>query len=814
MHGYNHKDIEKKWQDKWAADKLYETPDKVEGKENEYILVEFPYPSGDLHVGHWYAFAVSDMYARLRQAQGKNVMFPIGFDAFGLPAENAAIKHGLNPRVWTEKNMETMHDQSSLMGAMFDPTRKLATCDPEYYKWTQYIFTQFFEKDLAYQADTNVNWCPSCKTVLANEQVAEGCCDRCDSEVEHKNMKQWIMRITNYAENLIDDLEELNWPQQVKDAQKNWIGKSQGVEFVCNVKDLDIEMKMYNSVPQTFMAETFTTIAPEHPLVKDLIAGTDQEKEVIEYLAEMKEKKDKDKFSLEKELKGVFTGRYVENFCNTGKNLPIWIAPYVITDYGTGIVNASAHDERDFLFAKENNIPLHPVMFPEDQDETLKIKNLEYAYCKDPKGIIQEPEQFKGRMWYEAREDIIDYLVENKFAERKVNYKLRDWGVSRQRYWGCPIPIIHCADCGPVAVPQADLPVVLPDIEDYLPNAEGRSPLSKVTDWVNTTCPSCQKPAKRETDTLDTFVDSSWYFLRYADPKNAEAFADPEKMQQWMPVDFYSGGAEHTTMHLLYSRFFVKAMNDCGLIDIREPFKQRLNRGLILGPDGNKMSKSKGNVINPDEIVERLGADTVRLYLAFIGPYNEPGNYPWDPNGVVGVRRFLERVWRLHETLQEVDGEGVLKALNQMIDKVTQDAGRLKFNTAISAMMVFVTQAEKKGVSRASYEILLKILSVFAPHVTEELYSILGNTDSIHRESWPEVDRTLLIEDTVVIGVQINGKRRTEHKFSIDASQEDVENIAKNDIPEIKKHLANFEIARIIYVSGKIVNIVGKSLDN
>lgn len=814
MHGYNHKDIEKKWQEKWTVDGLYETLDTVEGKENEYILVEFPYPSGDLHVGHWYAFAVSDIYARLRSAQGKNVMFPIGYDAFGLPAENAAIKRGINPRTWTEKNMETMSEQFSLMGAMFDPRRKLATCDPDYYKWTQYLFTEFFKNDLAYQADTIVNWCPSCKTVLANEQVTEGKCERCDSEVEHKNMKQWMMRITNYAEPLIDDLNDLDWPQQIKEAQKNWIGKSQGVEFVCTIKDLDIEVKMYNSVPQTFMAETFTTIAPDHPLVKELIAGTDQEEAVLEYLQEIKEKKAKDKFSLDKETKGVFTGRYIENFCNTGKDLPIWVAPYVILDYGTGIVNASAHDERDFAFAKENNIPLHPVMFPEDKTEAEKVRNQEYAYCRDPKGIIQEPEVFKGRQWQEAREDIIEYLIENKFAERKINYKLRDWGVSRQRYWGCPIPIIHCDSCGAVPAPKEDLPVVLPDVEDYLPNDEGRSPLSKAPDWVNTQCPECGKDAKRETDTLDTFVDSSWYFLRYADPKNQDTFADPKKVKQWLPVDFYSGGAEHTTMHLLYSRFFVKAMTSCGLIDMKEPFTQRLNRGLILGPDGNKMSKSKGNVINPDEIVELLGADTVRLYLAFIGPYNEPGNYPWDPNGVVGVRRFLERVWRVSESLLDTDGEGTEKALHQMIDKVTNDAGRLKFNTAISAMMTFITHVERNGISQASYETFLKVLSVFAPHITEELYHNLGNPESIHLNAWPEIDTALLAEDTVVIGIQVNGKRRAEYEFAVGATQKDVEKIIAQEGENITNHLKNFEIARIIYVPGKIVNIVGKTLDN
>ncbi len=793
MHGYNHKEIEKKWQEKWSVDGLYVTPNSVSGKDNEYILVEFPYPSGDLHVGHWYAFAVSDMYARFKQATGKNVMFPIGFDAFGLPAENAAIKNGLNPRIWTEKNMETMHEQFSLMGTMFDPSRKIATCDPDYYKWTQYIFTKFYENDLAYTTTATVQWCPSCKTTLANEQVVSGACERCGTDIEQKEMNQWMLRTTRYAEELITEFDDLEWPEAIKDAQKAWVGKSSGAEITFKVVKEDseeiVDLPVFTTRPDTLYGVTYAVLAPDHNLLELLRRSIKNIQEVDSYRVETEKKTERDRLE-QKEKTGVrLQGIFAKNPL-TDDLVPMFIADYVLASYGTGSIMAvPAHDERDEEFAKKFDLEIRSVI---DED-----------------GVLINSGEHDGLGIEEAKKVITnasDGVLTN-------TYRLRDWGVSRQRYWGCPIPIIHCDTCGPVSVPKEQLPVILPEVEDYLPNDEGRSPLSKATDWVNTLCPSCAAPAKRETDTLDTFVDSSWYFLRYTDPNNAEAFADEERIKNWMPVDFYSGGAEHTTMHLLYSRFFVKAMNDCGLIDFREPFKRRLNRGLIIGTDGNKMSKSKGNVINPDEVVERLGADTVRLYLAFIGPYNEPGNYPWDPNGVVGVRRFLERVWRLKDSIVNEESENIKKLLHKTIEKVTNDTQRLKFNTAISTMMTFVTQAEKQKVTQETYEVLLKLLSVFAPHITEELYFSLENKKSIHTISWPTFDETLLKDDTVTIGIQINGKRRADYEFAIDASQDDVENIIKNEVPELKKHLENLEIAKIIYVPGKIVNIVGKPLD-
>lgn len=794
MHGYNHKDIEKKWQEKWSVDKLYETPGTVEGKENEYILVEFPYPSGDLHVGHWYAFAVSDIYARLRQAQGKNVMFPIGYDAFGLPAENAAIKHGLNPRVWTEKNMESMTEQFSLMGAMFDPTRKLATCDPDYYKWTQYLFTEFLKNDLAYQTVATVQWCPSCKTTLANEQVVAGACERCGTDIEQKEMSQWMLRITQYAEPLLTEFEDLNWPEPVKDAQRAWIGKSEGAEITFDLVNSDGEkitdLPVFTTRPDTLFGVTYAVIAPDHTLVETLKDSIKNLDDVEQYQKATNRKTERDRLEQKDKtgmrLEGIFALHPI-----TKEEVPVFIADYVLAGYGTGSVMAvPAHDDRDKEFAENFDLEVIEVL-----DETLKL-----VRSNDYNGLTSE----------EAK----TILTEKAGGKMTNTYRLRDWGVSRQRYWGCPIPVIHCESCGAVPVPKEDLPVVLPEVEDYLPNDEGRSPLSKATDWVNTPCPACGKPAKRETDTLDTFIDSSWYFLRYADPKNQDAFADPQKIKQWLPVDFYSGGAEHTTMHLLYSRFFIKAMNDCGLLDFREPFKQRLNRGLILDEHGNKMSKSKGNTVNPDEVVDRLGADTVRLYLAFIGPYNEPGSYPWDPNGVVGVRRFLERVWRLQDTLVDEEKEAVTKELHKMLKKVSEDAGRLKFNTAISAMMTFVTFAEKNGISKSTFKTFLKTLSIFAPHITEELYQAQGEQESIHTLPWPEIKEEYLQEDTVTIGIQVNGKRRADYSFRVDASQGDVEKIVQEEVPELTKHLENLEISKIIYVPGKIVNIVGKNLDN
>ena len=794
MSGYDHKKIENKWQDKWQKDNLYVTEDKVKGKDNFYCLVEFPYPSGNLHVGHWYAFSITDIYARLKSLQGLNVMFPIGFDAFGLPAENAAIKHNLNPRDWTYKNMDTMKTQLRSMGASFDWSKELATCDPSYYKWTQWLFLELFKKGLAYQANGSVNWCPSCKTVLANEQVVSGACERCGTEVEKKEMNQWMIKITDYADRLIDDLDELNWPEEIKQSQKNWIGRSQGAEIDFPVSGMDSSIKAFTTRPDTLFGVTYMVLAPEHEFVKRLLENKnpnpalhDGLEEVEKYVKDSLKKKELERLADTNNKTGVeLKGIKAINPANK-EEIPIYVADYVLGGYGTGAIMAvPAHDERDNQFAEKFNLPIKNV-----------IEN----------DVLINSDKFNGLSSEEAKEKITKE-VGGKLTN---NYKLRDWLISRQRYWGCPIPIIHCKKCGAIPVPEKDLPIELPEIDNYLPRDDGKSPLAKADDWVKVKCPTCNEDAERETDTLDTFVDSSWYFLRYTDPKNTEEFASKDKMKEWMPVDFYSGGAEHTTMHLLYSRFFNKALFDLGLAKDSEPYKERLNRGLIIGTDGNKMSKSKGNVIDPDEIVERLGADTVRLYLSFIGPYNEAGQYPWDPNGVVGVRRFLERVWKLSSNLSdstETDPE-LKKELHKSIKKITENANKLKFNTCISQMMIFMNLAEKSNLSNISKEdfgIFLQLLAPFAPHIAEELWS-LNNKESIFLSNWPKYDEGLVVDDEVTLAIQINGKVRGQVTVPHDISEEELKELVLKK-EEISKWLEDKEVKKFIYVEGKLISVV------
>lgn len=713
---YDPKEIEAKWQKEWEANKLHSTPDSVSGKENKYVLVEFAYPSGNLHLGHWYAFSVPDIYARYLRMQGHNVLYPMGFDAFGLPAENAAIKRQLNPRTWTFDNIDYMRKQLRSMGASFDWSREVITAMPEYYKWTQWMFLKFLEKGLAYQLETPVNWCPSCKTGLANEQVIDGKCERCGTVVEKRNMLQWNLRITDYADRLVNDLELLDWPKPIKEAQKNWIGRSEG----SLIKFDDIEV--FTTRPDTVRGATFLAVSG---------------------------KEDK------------FTGKYVNNPA-TNEKIPVWEAEYVLSDYGTGaIMGVPADDERDLAFAQKHNLPI--------------VEGYEKAGFED-------------------------------FGKKVVKYRLRDWGVSRQRYWGCPIPVIHCKACGTVPVPEQDLPVVLPDIEDYLPSNEGKSPLSKAKAWVNVACPKCGGEAERETDTLDTFVDSSWYFLRYTDPKNEKEFASKEKLKQWLPIDFYSGGAEHTTMHLLYSRFWHKVLFDLGLVNEAEPYTRRMNRSLILGPDGQKMSKSKGNVIDPDKEVERLGADSVRMYLAFVGPYNEVSAYPWNPDGIVGVRRFLERVWRLSNKLGGENENSTL--LHQTVKKVGDEIVSMKMNTGVSALMILINDLDKREkVSTEEYETLLKLLAPFAPHMTEELWHNLGHDTSIHTETWPSYDPEKLTSAEITIAVQVNGKMRAT--FSASSAIGEAEAVERaTGMPEVQKWVGDKGVKKAIYVPQKLVNLV------
>lgn len=764
---YNPKEIESKLQKEWEEKGLYKVSEDSK-KEKFYFLVEFPYPSGNLHIGHWYAFAVSDIVARFHRMSGKNVLFPIGFDAFGLPAENAAIKNKINPKEWTFSNIDYMKNQLHSMGASFDWSREVITASPEYYKWTQWFFLKFLENGLAYQSETLVNWCPSCKTVLANEQVVSGVCERCGTEVEKRDMLQWNLKITEYAERLINDLEPLDWPKPIKESQKNWIGRSEGVEISFEIKNSDAKINVFTTRPDTILGATYMVLAPEHPFVTNNLQLTTNKDEIVRYVRLSKAKTDRDRGAEGKEKTGVELKDVKAINPATKKEIPVWIADYVLPHYGTGAIMAvPADDERDKEFAEKFNL--------------LIIENYTPAGFED-------------------------------YGKKVTKYKLRDWVVSRQRYWGCPIPIIHCKSCGISPVPEKDLPVVLPEIDDYLPNNEGKSPLAKTLSWVNVKCPKCGDRAERETDTLDTFVDSSWYFLRYTDPKNEQEFASKKKQKNWMPVNFYSGGAEHTTMHLLYSRFFHKVLFDLGLVNEGEPYLRRMNRGLILGPDGHKMSKSKGNVIDPDKEVERLGADTIRTYLAFIGPYNEPGSYPWNPDGAVGVRRFLEKVWRLRDEISGGSSEDST-LIHQTIKKVSEDIDSLKMNTAVSSLMIYANALDKQElVSQKEFETLLLLLAPFAPHITEELWRALGHKDSIHIENWPTYNSKKLLKDEITLAVQINGKVRASLAVSRGQSEGEIRAIALS-LPAVKKWLDGKEPKRVIIVPGKIISIVTKSID-
>ncbi|MDO8522966.1 MAG: leucine--tRNA ligase [bacterium] len=1078
MPSFDHKKIEKKWQKEWERSKIYEVKDQPKAGRpragNFYTLIEFPYPSGNIHAGHWYAFPIPDIFARKKRMEGKNVLFPIGFDAFGLPAENAAIKRGINPKKWTYENIDYMRKQLRSMGASFDWSREVITADPEYYKWTQWIFLQFLKKGLAYQAVTAVNWCPKDKTVLANEQVVGGKCERCGSEVVQREMKQWMLKITDYAERLLSGLAKLNWKEEIKEAQRNWIGKSEGAEiefeitgtptysgevvFASNnqgklkrmqklfkaaglaiklkspkeigIKDFDVledgktlaensekkaralagktklsvladdsgffidgaeidpmmvkrnalngkdekslsveeigalmleyykkiaaerggkvdaewrnslclvtsekfaihvearrpviltdkphgamdpslplrplymsratgkyvleqsedeemkellpiiegikklftpSIKVFTTRPDTLFGATYLVFAPEHPFIamgneKSLF---ENKKEIDEYLKKAKSKTQLERQQGAKEKTGVeLKGIKAINPAN-GEEIPVWVADYVLGGYGTGAIMAvPAHDERDFEFAKKFALPIRKVINPVLQHFLQNADSIASgapasiaieAECWEGAGELINSGSFDGMDSAKAKNEITKFVG----GKIKTQYKLRDWVVSRQRYWGVPIPVIHCPKCGVQAVQDKDLPVVLPEIKDYLPTGEGKSPLAKAEKWLKVKCPECGGPAKRETDTLDTFVDSSWYFLRYCDPKNADAFADEAKIKAWMPVNLYSGGAEHTTMHLLYSRFWYKAMFDLGLIPKElgdEPYRERRNRGIILGPDGQKMSKSKGNVIDPDEYIKKFGSDTVRMYLAFIGPYGEVGSYPWDPHGILGIKRFLDRVWNLAEAsakkslakaqdlqdLAQRDGASraipqqrdmrvlanfgaettesarLVRATNKTIKQVSENIEDFKFNTAISALMILLSDMEKGEGAKVDgvFSIFLKLLSPFAPHLTEEIWNKMRSKSaqggpasgwkSIHLEKWPEFDPKLLEEDTFELIVQVNGKMRDKFEVPINISQAEAERLTL-EREKVKLALDNKKPRKVIFVPKRLINFV------
>ncbi len=822
MQRYNPKEIEPKWQAKWEADKIYQASED-RAKPKKYVLEYFPYPSGAaMHVGHVRNYTIGDAIARHARMSGYNVLHPMGWDAFGLPAENYAIKHKISPRKAIDENTDRFRKQLMQMGFSYDWSREIDSTDPKYYKWTQWFFLMLFKKGLAYQQEALVNWDPVDKTVLANEQIIDGKAERSGAVVEKKSLKQWFFKITEYADRLLYDLDDLDWSESIKTMQRNWIGRSEGMIFTAPVKNTDLQIQTFSAHFEAFTADTFVVIAPDHPFLKELVKGTPDEKKVLDFSDNMVKKRDAQGYADEEHVEGIFTGRYIEDPVGNG-DLPIWVASYALSHYGTGIVKCSAHDERDFRFAKKYDIWLKPVLFPSDEKEAKKVRNLEYCYNDMKNGILREPKEFDGAISGESREVIIKYLEDHQLAVPQISYKIRDWLISRQRYWGAPIPVIHCPKCGTVPVPEKDLPVVLPDVKSYEPSGDGRSPLAKVPEFVNTTCPKCGGKAERETDTMDGFACSSWYFLRFADPHNDKEPFAKDKAKFWLPVDDYIGGAEHAVMHLLYARFWTKVMHDEKLIDFKEPFTTLRNQGMILAPDGAKMSKSKNNTIEPDAIIgQGYGADSIRLMELFIGPWNQAVN--WSVTGVAGTNRFLQRVWVLAQEFMGSEGEegksqgesaDIRRAVHRTIKKVSEDLQNLNFNTAIAAQMELVNElyrikAKDDYASKDwpwALETLLQLLAPFAPHIAEELWQQLGQKESVHIAGWPKYDEKYLVEDTITIAVQVNGKLRGDVQVASDASEDTVVTAAKAH-GKVAAHIKYKQIRKTIYVPGKLVNFV------
>ncbi len=804
--------VEQRWQQRWEQDRLYRTPDHVEGKQNRYHLTMFPYTSGDLHVGHWFAMAPADVLARYYRMQGANVMFPIGFDAFGLPAENAAIRGGSHPKDWTDANVIRMRGQLKTMGAMFDWDREVNTSSPAYYRWTQWWFAQFFKRGLAYKKLAPANWCPSCNTTLANEQVHDGRCERCDTLVEQREMNQWFFRITDYAEELLDN-EHLDWPDHVKVMQRNWIGRSEGAEASFTLEspaaDGTDEIRVFTTRPDTLHGVTFMVLAPEHPLVGQLTTE-DQRAAVEAYQEQARRATEIERQSTEREKSGVFTGAYCINRL-TGDRVPIWIADYVLATYGTGAVMAvPAHDQRDFEFAQQFGLDIRVVISPPEWDGS----ELTEAWT-DP-GVMVNSGEFDGLPSDEGKRAITAHLDQQGWGGTKVQYRLRDWLVSRQRYWGAPIPIIECATCGVQAVPDDQLPVELPYDVEFRPT--GQSPLSLSEDFVNTTCPQCGGPATRETDTMDTFMCSSWYQMRYPDPQNTNAPISDALSEAWLPVDQYTGGAEHATMHLLYARFFHKVARDIGVAPGDEPFVRYFAQGQILGPDGRRMSKSRGNVIAPDDQVQQWGADTFRAYLMFLGPWEQGG--PYDTDGIVGIARWLHRVWNLvvdapiAVTLPGA-GEQLRRVTHRTLARVTKDMESKNFNTMLAALMEFTNFLQRVRESgeadeeawREAVETLLLMVAPSCPHIAEELWERQGGPYSIHQQPWPAFDPALIVEDQVTIPVQINGKVRERIEVPAECDEATARQVAENH-ERIAEQLAGHEIVRVVFVPGRLLNYV------
>jgi len=795
---YNPQDIEPKWQKYWEENNFYQAKD-FSKKPKLYILIEFPYPSGvGLHVGHCRSYSAMDAIVRKKRMEGFNVLYPIGWDAFGLPTENYAIKTGIHPQVATEKNVATFKRQLKNLGLSFDWDREINTTDPKYYKWTQWIFLQLLKKDLAYQSEIPVNWCPSCKIGLANEEVIDNKCERCGAKVEQKTLKQWMFRITKYADRLIDDLDKVDFWEKIRAQQINWIGRSYGTSIDFKLEDSKDKISVFTTRTDTLFGVTAMVLAPEHALVEKLTTE-ENKNQVKKYIKESKEKTEFERTEMEKEKTGVFTGSYCLNPVNQEK-VPVWVGDYVVGTYGGGAVMVvPAHDKRDYELAKKYGLEIKEVVSGGDISEQAFVDYGKLVNSGDFNGLSSE----------QAIKKITQWLEKKGLGKKTVQYKLRDWIFSRQHYWGEPIPIIHCQSCGVVPVPEKDLPVELPFVEKYQPTDTGESPLARISEWVNVKCPKCGEGAKRETDTMPNWAGSNWYFMRYIDPKNDQALADKKKLKYWTPVDWYNGGMEHTTLHLLYSRFIYKFLYDIKISPNSEPYQKRTSHGMVLAEDGRKMSKSFDNVINPDEIVKTYGADTLRIYEMFMGPFDQA--IAWSSQGVKGVSRFLERFWRLILECQEnkKSSSEIIRAAHQLNKKIDQDLEKMKFNTSVAAFMEFVNFASlnKEKFGRDVIERALKMLAPFAPHMAEELWHELGFKDSVHQQAWPKYDSKVVKEEIITLVIQVNGRVRDKTEVEVNISEGQAKEIALSQ-EKIKKWIGDKKIKKTIFVPGKLINFV------
>lgn len=817
---YVAQDIEKKWQAYWLENGVFKT-EYDESKEKYYVLEMFPYPSGNLHMGHVRNYSIGDVVARFKKMKGFNVLHPMGWDAFGMPAENAAIKHGIAPKTWTLDNIENMKRQQQALGLSYDWGREVATCKEDYYRWTQWLFQQFYKKGLAYKKEAKVNWCEHCHTVLANEQVIDGLCWRCDNKVEKKDLKQWFLKITDYADRLLADLDTLeHWPDRVKTMQRNWIGRSEGAQFAFEIPAINKSVEVYTTRVDTIFGVSYIVLAPEHPYVQELIANAANKDELDAFIYRIRNLNEIDRTSTDVEKEGLFTGAYAKHPI-TGKDVPIWIANYVLVDYGTGaVMGVPAHDERDYKFAKKYDLPINWVV--QNEAEDLDFAAQTDAYHED--GILVNSGDFTGMTSADAREALCKYFEEKGIGAKKVNYRLRDWLISRQRYWGVPIPIVYCDHCGEQLVPEEELPVRLP--EDVVFDGGAISPLATSEHFVHATCPKCGGEARREIDTMDTFIDSSWYFLRYTDARNDKEAFNKKIADYWMNVDQYIGGIEHAILHLLYSRFFVKVLHDLGLVSVNEPFKGLLTQGMVL-KEGSKMSKSKGNVVSPEEIINKYGADTARLFILFAAPVDR--DLDWSDQGVEGSYRFLGRVWRIvdqytsmahtHDGKLTKDETALRRELHRAIKKVTEDLdGRFNFNTAISTIMELVNamyqykdghDAVQGDLAEELVQKLLLLLAPFTPHITEELWHECGYKGSVHQQAWPTYEEKALAVDEVEIAVQVNGKVRDKLTVAVNMDKAALEEQAKA-LPRVQEFIDGKNVVKVIVVPNKIVNIVVK----